>query len=109
MPSAVTATPGALWPNFYSCAATRSASTGVLGDRFGFNATSLRLLNTEAVDIYIHLASTSIATTSAMRVRACSEMTISLMTPAAGYCIFGTSTGATGVVLNVTAFGGSAG
>lgn len=99
----------AYWPNVYSCAVTRSATTGVLGDRFGFNATALRLLNTEAVDIYVSLTSTTISTTSAFRVRACSEVWLSGLAQTAGFCVFGTSTGATGVVLNMTAFGGSAG
>ncbi len=105
-----TASPGATWVNEYTTQATQTlSSTSIVADRFGFNATVVRLLNQEAVDFYVSFKSTSVATSGSMRVRSCSEFTLFNLAPTAGFSAWTTSTSASVKTLSIAAFGGSAG
>jgi hypothetical protein len=92
-------------PNVYSAALSCPASTGVIGAGIGFPATYLRFVNSNAVDIYVGLNSSTLATTEGLRVRACSEVTLAGIPPISVLTAYATSTGAASV-LNVTALGG---
>lgn len=85
-----------------------ASSTGATGQMFGFAATYLRFLNTSAVDIYCNLKSSSAASTSDFRVRACSEVVLPSLPCVTGLAIYSTSTGAAPPTLNVTALARSA-
>lgn len=89
-------------PNYYSAPVTCPTTTGVSAVGFGFPATFLRLMNTNAVDIYASLQSSSAASTADLRVRACSELVLAGVPPVSVLTAYSTSTG-TSPVLNVTA------
>lgn len=95
-------------PNYESFTLTQ-ATCSTAGDvrALGFNATYLKLLNTEAVDWYVDLKSTSAAdaTTGDMRVRACSEVVLPSLPPVAALAAYTTSTSASAKLLYVTALG----
>lgn len=91
--------------NVYSAGLSCPASTGVISAAWGFPATFLRMLNTNAVDIYVGLGSSSVATTDGLRVRACSDLVLPCVPPIDALTAYATSTGAASV-LNVTALGG---
>lgn len=94
-------------PNYFSTQlAVASGSTAIAADGWGFPASALRFLNTEATDFYARLNSTTAATTADMRIRACSEVVWSGLPPVGGLAIYTTSTGASAKLLGVTALGG---
>ena len=100
--------PYTAFPNYYTERLTVGVSTTAgAAAAFGFNATYLKLLNTEATDWFVRLNSTSVAATTAdMRVRACSEVVMPMVPPCAGLTAYTTSTAAAAKVLDVTALGG---
>ena len=93
--------------NYYSTQwAIAQGTTSAVGDAWGFPASVLRFLNTEAADFYVRLNSTTAASTADMRVRACSEFALSGLPPVVGLTVYTTSTSASAKLLGVTALGG---
>ena len=93
-------------PNYYSTQAPVTASsTDVVADAFGFNAKTLRFLNTEAVDFYVRTDSGGVASTADMRIRACSETVLQSMPMISGFTAYTTSTSAAAKLLGLTALG----
>lgn len=91
------------FPQWYSTQlAIGNATTCADTVSFGFNAEFLRLANYEAVDIYIDLQGNK-ASTSAMYLRACSDVYFSNTPPIAGVGAKTTSTAATDKILRITA------
>lgn len=96
-------------PNYYSEALAQSASsTAGAASGWAFDACTLKLLNTEAVDFYVQLDSTTAAdaSTGDMRIRACSEVVLTSLPPVRGLAAYTTSTSASAKILNLTALGG---
>jgi hypothetical protein len=94
------------FPQYASATLSQSASsTGGAATAFGFRARWLKFLNTESVDWWVNLKSTSAsgASTADMRIRACSEVVMPNLPQIAGLAGYTTSTAAAAKLLYVTA------
>ena len=96
------------YPQYFSTvlaqAVGTSLGTQLIAQTIGFASSYVRLLNTTAVDIYVHFKNTSDGgvTTADFKVRACSEVTLPNLPLFGAISMMSTSTTGAGI-LNVTA------
>lgn len=94
-------------PNYFSAALSIGTSTSGALFAPGFDAVRLRILNTTAFDLYVKLGATGLtaATTTDLRIRACSDLPPFDIPPTSSLIAYTTST-AGASIFNVAALGG---